>query len=123
MARKRSSLALADSSAFLGEAEHAAEFENPNIPRYKADRLVHSYAERDLLRTHVVRPSPVTHGLKREHAFVSTQIKVAKEKGEAAYIADSDASWTAVHVEDAAQIYVRALEGTRTERHSMQSRR
>ena len=95
----------------LGEDETAPEFENPNLPRYLSDRLVTSYAEKDLLHTHVVRLSPVTHGPKREHPFISTQIKVAKERGVAAYIGDSNAAWNACHVDDAAQLYVLALEG------------
>ena len=95
----------------LGDDEKAQQSESPVMPRYLGDRLVASYGEKDLLHTHVVRLSPVSHGPKREHPFISTQIKVAKETGVAAYIGEGTNSWNAVHVDDAAQIYVLALQG------------
>lgn len=93
-----------------GEDEKSPGRVNPANPRYLSDLLVASYAERDLLRTHYVRLSPVTHGPGREHPFITAQIKAAKQHGEAAHI-EGLGIWNAVHVTDAAQIYVLALEG------------
>ena len=94
-----------------GEDETSPDAENPNFPRHLSDQVVQSYADRGLLRAHVIRLSPVVHASGHENFFVSQQIRVAKDRGAVAYVADGNNVWNAVHVKDAAQVYVRALEG------------
>ena len=64
------------------------------------------------LRAIVVRLSPTVHG-SGDKGFVRRLISRARANGFSAYVGDGSARWSAVHVEDAAELYVAALEGSK----------
>jgi len=91
-----------------GEDETSGKHGSPHNPRHLSEELTRAYGEKGV-RTIVMRLPPVVHGPGYEHPFISTQIKVAKETGVAAYIGDGSQLWPSVHVKDAAALYVLAL--------------
>lgn len=87
---------------------------NTHNPRWLSDLLIRSYAEKGLLHTHFVRLAhhgPGGAGGK-EHPFITGQIAAAKKNGYVGCLADSSKVWAACDVQDAAQVYVKALEKT-----------
>jgi nucleoside-diphosphate-sugar epimerase len=91
----------------LGPDETSAKHIGPEMPRGLSENLTLSYAKRGV-RALVIRLAPIVHGQGKEHPFIATQIAVAKESGFAGNVGET--KWPAVHVEDAARLFVLALD-------------
>jgi nucleoside-diphosphate-sugar epimerase len=107
-------LVIASGVAGLSPGRVATEMDrggsgtNPS-PRLATELVVLGMAERGL-RSSVVRLAPSVHGEGDLHGFVPTLIKIAREKGVAAYVGDGLNRWPAVHRLDAAALFRLALE-------------
>lgn len=74
----------------------------------ESEKAASAFAEEGV-RVGIVRLAPSVHG-NGDHGFVPTLIDIARRKGVSAYIDKGDNPWSAVHVGDAADVYVKALE-------------
>lgn len=97
----------------IGSAGHAAlasedifNSDHPN-PR-KASELAGRAVSQGGGNISVVRLSQVHNTLRQ--GLISPLIELAREKGVSAYTGEGQNRWSAVHISDAAQLYVRALE-------------
>lgn len=78
-------------------------------PRGLSELLASEYVEKGL-RVYKVRIPPINHGPSHRHAFITERVAAAKKSGYAGYVGKGDQMWSSCHVDDAAKIYVSALE-------------
>jgi nucleoside-diphosphate-sugar epimerase len=77
--------------------------------RIDAENFVIGLAERGV-RSSVVRLPPTVHSVLDRTGYVPTMIRMARERGFAAYVGEGANRWSAVHTLDAAHLYRLALE-------------
>lgn len=84
-----------------------ADAPNPDFPR-KSEEAAASLTSRGA-NVSVLRLPPSVHG-QDDHGFVPALIRLAREKGAAAYVGDGLNRWPALHRLDAASLYRPVLE-------------
>jgi nucleoside-diphosphate-sugar epimerase len=92
----------------VGTESDAANPQGPATHRNASEELTLALAGRGV-RSSLVRLPPTVHGA-GDHGFVPLLVRIAREKGVAAYIGDGTNRWPAVHRFDAARLYRMVLE-------------
>ncbi|MGN6125068.1 MAG: SDR family oxidoreductase [Humibacter sp.] len=83
-------------------------FVGPDSPRGGSERFALSFADRGVAPI-ALRFSPTVHGA-GDHGFSAVLVRIARERGVAAYVGDGSNHWAAVHRFDAARMVALALE-------------
>ncbi|MET3565624.1 nucleoside-diphosphate-sugar epimerase [Leifsonia sp. 563] len=106
-------LLFASGVAFVAPGQIATEddlapFSGPDAPRGGAEELAFGFVDRGIHPV-ALRFAPTVHGA-GDHGFTAELVRVAREKGVAAYVGDGSNHWPAVHRGDAARLVAHALE-------------
>lgn len=78
----------------------------------ESEKVALTFADQGV-RVGIVRLAPSVHG-DGDHGFVPTLIDIARRTGVSGYVGDGENLWSAVHVEDAAEVYVKTLDAAGT---------
>lgn len=92
-------LVTEDAQPLTGAAAH---------PRAASEEAVRDLESKGI-NACAIRLPPTVHG-EKDHQFIPGLIRLAREKGVAAYVGAGDNRWPAVHKKDAARLYTLALE-------------
>lgn len=90
-----------------GRLANEDDVTSPHVPR-RSEAAAQALAAKGV-KAGAVRLAPSVHGL-GDHGFVPNLIRIAREKGEAAYVGEGLNRWAGVHRLDAAKVYRLALE-------------
>ena len=88
--------------------QDVSPFSGPDSPRGGSEALGMDFAERGV-HSVSLRFAPTVHG-PRDHGFIAEIVRIARQRDASAYVGDGANRWPAVHVIDAAQLVIRALE-------------
>ena len=103
----------------LAHEDDRVAYTPEQFPRVLCEQGADAVARRGV-RIGIVRLSPTVHGEgdgEGEHGFVPLLIRIARQKGYAAYVGDGLNRWSAVHRLDAARLYRLALQNTTPGKH------
>jgi nucleoside-diphosphate-sugar epimerase len=105
-------LVVTSGLALLASGRPATEEDRPPAPSAHYPRASEAAADALValgVHASVVRLTPSVHG-QGDHGFVPMLVKLAQEKGAAAYLGDGATRWAGVHRLDAARLFRLALE-------------
>ena len=110
-------LVITSGTGLLNKTPLATENSKPavgasTIPRVASEEAAAAMAAQGI-HISVVRLPPSVHG-DGDHGFVPILIRIAREKGAAAYVGEGQNRWPAVHRLDAAHLYRLVLEKGKT---------
>jgi len=92
----------------VGTEDDAADPASVVSLRVPAENQALAWADKRV-RVSVVRPAPTVHGPRDHHGFIPMLIATARKTAIAAYVGDGANRWPAVHHNDCARVYARAL--------------